>query len=327
MEPYMASLAMLCRASFSLWVAVSLFLISSLASAGEMKSVGIIVNDIQNPFYAALAHAASQRAALYTYPPAKKPTIFVMSSNYDANTQIRQIEELIDKKVDLIVLTSADPERIGDVIGRALAAGIHVVAADSATKGAEVTVMTDNVSAGFIGCEYLASVLGSNAKILILSGPKVTPVLDRVAGCKQALASKKGITIVGGEPNGQASSEGANERTQELLGQGIKFDGVFAISDLTGIGVENAVAKAGKNTVKIVSVDGSPLVYTRLKKANSQIVASAAQFPGHIGEIAIEQGIKLVENKKVWMNKVLVPSRLIDRDNLDSYGGWGATGK
>ncbi len=59
-----------------------------------------------------------------------------------------------------------------------------MVAVDTAAKGANATVETNNTQAGTIACDYLIDKMGGKGNMIILNGPQVSSVIERVNGCK-----------------------------------------------------------------------------------------------------------------------------------------------
>ena len=48
-----------------------------------------------------------------------------------------------------------------------------MVAVDTAAKGANATVETNNIQAGTIACQYLIEKMGGKGDMLIVNGPQV----------------------------------------------------------------------------------------------------------------------------------------------------------
>ena len=87
------------------------------------------------------------------------------------------------------MLNAVDAKAIAPAVERAHKAGIVVAAFDVGAQGADVTVMTDNVKAGTLACQYIVDHLsGGKGDVLIVNGPQVTSVVDRVKGCKEVFA-------------------------------------------------------------------------------------------------------------------------------------------
>src|SRR6201999_4272630 len=102
------------------------------APAKDLTSIGISLGSMGNPFFVALAKGAEFEARK-TNPNVKVTTV---GFDYDLGKQNTQIDNFIAAGVDLILLTPGDPKAIEPANRRAQAAGISVVAVDTAAAGA-----------------------------------------------------------------------------------------------------------------------------------------------------------------------------------------------
>ena len=288
------------------------------ASGKELKSVGITVGDMANPFFVAMGKG-TEEAAKKINPNVK---VTALSSRYDLNTQVSQIENFIASKVDLILVNAADPKAIAPVIKKAKDAGIVVVAVDVGAQGADYTVMSDNVAAGANACDYIAKKLNGKGNVVIINGPPVTAVVDRVTGCKQVFAKNPGIKILSENQDAKGSRDGGMAVMQDLLTANPKIDAVFAINDPTAIGAELAIKQAKREGVFITAVDGAPDAVAALKDPKSLFEGSSAQNPYQMASDGVKIGYDLMNGKKPASNVTLLPVPLITRANLKDYPGW-----
>ncbi len=307
--------------TFNLLLLVSALILASCgstsASSGpkKIKTIGLTVQAISNPFFVAIQNGAQAEA--------KKigATVDLQDANHDIGRQSDQMDNFIQKRVDLILLNAVDSVGIAPAVKRAVDAGIPVVAVDvGADGGVAATVASDNVDAGRQACKYLADRLKGQGKIALVDGPPVTAVTDRVKGCKEVLAQNQGLKVV-------ATQVGTGDRDKGLeLGTGIltanpKLDAVFAINDPTALGVELAAKQAKRSDFFIVGVDGSPDAVTSLK-SKGLFTATSAQSPYTLATTAVQIGEKIVAGEKISQTSVKVPVNLVTQDNVSSYKGW-----
>ena len=100
------------------------------------------------------------------------------------------------------------------------------------------------------------------------------------------------------------------------------LDAVFAINDPTALGCDLAAKQAGRSDFFIVGVDGSPEAVAALKSRQGLFVATAAQDPYTMAQKAVETGYDIMQGKKPEKDIILIPVRLITRDNVSEYTGW-----
>lgn len=115
------------------------------AQAKELKSIGVTVGDLANPFFVQITKGAELEARKLAGDNVK---VTLVSSGYDLGQQVSQIDNFIAANVDMIILNAADSKGIGPAVKRAKDAGIVVVAVDVAAEGADATITSDNTQAG-----------------------------------------------------------------------------------------------------------------------------------------------------------------------------------
>ncbi len=289
------------------------------AQAKELKSVGISLASLGNPFFVALAEGAKAEAQKIN-PNVKVTTL---GFDYDLNKQFNQIDNFIAAGVDLILLNPGDPNAIAPAIKRAQAAGIVVVAVDTAAKGADVTIMTDNVKAGEVACQFIVDKLGGKGDVVIENGPQVSSVIDRVSGCKKSFSAAPGIKILSSDQDAKGSRDGGLAAMQGYLTRYPKLDALFTINDPQAIGSDLAAKQLHRDKIIITSVDGAPDIEKALK-SNTLIEASSSQDPYAMAVLGVQLGNDLLNGKKPSEAVHLIPPQLVTRDSVNNYVGWQA---
>jgi ribose transport system substrate-binding protein len=304
----------------TLCVLIGTALVAPLSAAEkELKSVGVTVGDLGNPFFVQIARGAEKQAKEVN-PNVKFTSL---SSNYDVNNQTNQMDNLVSSGVNLILLGAADSKGIAPAVKRAKGAGSVVVAVDvGAEGGVDATVMSDNRQAGQQAAEYIVDKLKGKGQVVIVNGPPVTSVQDRVAGALDVFKKNPDIKILSQDQNAGGSRDGGLRVMTDLLTAFPKIDAVFAINDPTGIGCDLAAKQAQRNDFFIVGVDGSPDGVSALKAKGSLFEATPAQDPYAMAEKAVEVGADIMQGKKPEKDMILIPVKLITRENVNDYQGW-----
>ena len=292
-------------------------LMTAGASAKDLRLVGVTVGSLGNPFFVALVKGATDEV----HQLAPQAKVVAVSADYDLNKQSTQIDNFIASGANIILLNAADPKAIAPAVKRAQAAGIVVVAVDVSAAGADATVQTNNTQAGQIACQYLADKIGDQGNVVIENGPQVSAVIDRVKGCKEVLGKYPGIKILSSDQNGKGSRDGGLEAMQGYLTRFPDLKGVFAINDPQAIGSDLAAKQLHRTGIVITSVDGAPDIVAALK-GKTDVQASASQDPYTMGKMAVEVGYQIMQGKKPEQTTMLMPSKLVTRDNVGEYQGW-----
>ena len=303
----------------SLYCLCVLAFVNPLLAQKKLNGVAVTVGDLGNPFFVQIAHGAE--AAAKKINPTVKFT--AQSSGYDVNTQTNQVDNFVASGANLILLNAADSKGIAPAVIRAKAAGVTVVAVDvGAEGGVDATITSNNKQAGQLDGKFVADRLKGKGQVVIVNGPPVTAVIDRVAGFTEVIKQYPDIKILSQDQNAGGSRDGGLRVMTDLLTAFPKLDAVFAINDPTAIGCDLAAKQAQRKEFFIVGVDGAPDIVPALKDPSSLIAASAAQDPFTMAEKAVDIGNDSMNGKKPAEDLILIPVELITKDNVDQYKGW-----
>ncbi|WP_261165549.1 ABC transporter substrate-binding protein [Microbacterium sp. Marseille-Q6965] len=286
----------------------------------EIGVVGLMVQDISNPFFAAMQSSMEEVAEEEGF------TLNVQDGQQDLGAQNEQIDAFIQQQVDIILLNAVDSEGIGSAVQRALDAGITVVAVDVDAAGAQAAVTTDNVEAGRQACTALFEKMGGQGNILIVDGTPITSVQERVEGCEEVLAEHPDITVLAHQ-NGNNDRATGLDLTTQMLTANDDVQGIFAINDPTALGATLALGQANREGVWVVGVDGSPEAVEAMQDdsfPNSSFWATPAQDPGGMVVEAFEVAKDIRANGAPDEDEriMLVEPSLVTRDTVSDYAGW-----
>lgn len=299
----------------------ALALVAGGAQAKELKSIGISLGSLGNPFFIALSKGAEYEAKK-TNPNVK---LLTFGYDYDLGKQVNQIDNFIAAGVDMILLNPGDVKALRPAIEKAQKAGIKVIAVDTNADGADAAVTTDNIQAGMIACQFFIDKLGMKGNVIIENGPQVSSVVDRVNGCKQALSKAPDMKLLSSDQDGKGQRDAGLTVMKSLLTRFPKVDAIFAINDPQALGSELAAKQLNRTDIVITSVDGAPDAETALKDAKDPMMqASASQDPYALARKAVDIGVDLLNGKEPEQKITLVPSSLVTRDNVKDYKGWQA---
>lgn len=285
------------------------------SGGGKVEKVGLMLQDISNPFFAAMQNQMQEKAK------ADGITLNVQDGRQDLGTQNDQVDAMIQQQVDLIIINAVDSEGIGSAVARAKAAGITVVAVDVDASGADAAVTTDNVLAGKQSCQALVEKIGGKGNILIIEGTPTTAPQDRVKGCEEVINANPDIKVVGRQAGKNDRASGLDLAT-DMLTANADVQGIFAINDPEGLGADLAVQQAGRSGIVITGVDGSPEAVTALQDSKSNFWATPAQDPGGMALKAYEVGKEIVAGNKPAERVTLLEPKLVTRDTVADYKGW-----
>jgi ribose transport system substrate-binding protein len=222
-----------------------------------------------------------------------KFTLVTAGTETGVATQVTQLEDLITKGVDALIVNPMDANAVIPALQKAKEKGIPVILVDSTIEAGHedlyiTYVGTDNFAAAKLGAETLSTALGGAGKVLLVRGANGNSVGNaRADGFKAGLAA--GVALVGEQP-GDWNNDTAKQVTENMLQANPDVTGIMSCSDVMVDGILQAIDDAGLTGIKIMSFDGDsiPLIKEGL------VLGTMAQFPGKMGQIAVDTLISVL---------------------------------
>jgi ribose transport system substrate-binding protein len=260
-------------------------------STGTKKNlIGLSISTQNNPFFVTLAEGAQKEA------DAQGCSLSIVDAGDDVVKQTSDIEDLVSKKIKVLIVNPVDSSAIAPAVAAAKKAGIPVIAVDRAVTGESVTcqIASDNVAGAKMAGEYLLSLVGEGADIAELQGvPGASATIDRGKGFHEAVDGK--ATVVASLTADFNRVEGMSVTENILQGNsGIK--GIFAHNDEMALGAVEAAASAGRKIV-IVGFDATDDAVTAVK--DGRMAATVAQQPAEMGKAAVDTALKIIKGETV----------------------------
>ncbi|HXC08833.1 MAG TPA: ribose ABC transporter substrate-binding protein RbsB [Steroidobacteraceae bacterium] len=277
---------------------------ASTAAGSGAVTVGLSISTMDNPFFVALRDGAQAEAK------AAGINLITVDAQNDAAKQIAGVEDLIQKKVRVILLNPTDSDAVANVVKEATAAGIKVISLDRAVNGAEVSahIASDNVAGGKMAGEFLLKRLGGKGNLVELEGiPGSSAARERGEGFDSVIAGKPGVKLVAKQPANFDRAQGLT--VMENILQGNKdIQGVFAQNDEMALGAQRAIEEAGLKNVVIVGFDATADAVAAVKAG--KLAATVQQKPELIGKMGVDTAKLLIEGEPVDRN-IPVPLVLV----------------
>ncbi|QLG88990.1 D-ribose ABC transporter substrate-binding protein [Chitinibacter bivalviorum] len=266
---------------------------ASEPAASSALSIGLAISTQNNPFFVALRDGADAEAK------AQGVKLITVDAQDDSAKQISNIEDLIQKKVQVILINPADSDAVAGVVKEALKAGIKVVSLDRSVNGAEVSahIASDNVAGGKMAAEFLLEKIGGKGNLVELEGiPGSSAARERGQGFHSVIDGKADVKLAAKQAADFDRAKGLT--VMENILQGNKdVKGVFAHNDEMALGALKAIEAAGLKNVIVVGFDATPDAVNSVKAG--QMSATVQQKPELIGKMGVDTAIKLGKGEAV----------------------------
>lgn len=258
---------------------------ANAGSAPRALKIGMSFQELDNPYFAVMKQAFDEAGHSIG------AELFVTDARHDVTKQINDIEDLIQKRIDILLLNPTDSAGVEGAVRAAKKAGVVVVAVDAQANGpVDSFVGSKNYDAGLFAGEYLGKILNGRGNVAILDGIPVVPILERVRGFKDGIAKFPGLKLVDTQ-NGKQERSIALSVTENMIQSHPDLAGLFSVNDGGALGALAAIDASGKK-IALVSVDGLAEVVSAIGKGGA-FKATVAQFPRD--QVRIALGIALAK--------------------------------
>lgn len=201
--------------------------------------------------------------------------------------QVEQIEALMAKKVDGLVILATESAPITPIAEEAHNRGILIVNVDRGflKPCADIFIEGDNKAFGRKSAEFMVSKLGGKGKakgdLIVLEGIPCTVNTDRVNAAMEVFKSEPGIRIVG-QQAANWNRQKALEVTETLLTKNPKVTAIWASDDDMALGAEQALSEKGIEGVWILGGAGMKDIIKRVMDKDPMYPADITYPPSMI---------------------------------------------
>ncbi len=274
----------------------------------ETKIVGVLVPNVNNPFFAELVCGVEECCRLAGY------SVFLCNSDNDPKRQQQYMRTLLEKRIDGLLLSSAgDAASLARIFKLATVPSVTV---DRLVPGARADrVSVNNADGAYKAVKHLLDL--GHRRIACISGPAEFEVTaERVDGWRRAqldrgITPDEGLLI-----ESDFSSAGGYEAARRLLRAQAGITALFASNDMMALGALRAAAESGLKVPQQLSIVGfddielSGFVYPALTTVGCSIK--------ELGREAARVLVDRIENPAAPLKDVLLTPRLVVRESTSA---------
>ncbi|GAB7524154.1 substrate-binding domain-containing protein [Paraburkholderia sp. 2C] len=284
---------------------------TSSANAKGLK-IGFSQVTLQSPFYVQLKEGAQAAAK------ANGDELIFLDANGDVNKQNNDIQDLLTRKVNVLIVNPVNPDAVAPSLDAASRAHVPVITVDRAVHGSVAAYIgRDNVKMGELSGKALVAALKkkgvTSGKIVEIQGDAGGTVMqDRRKGFHTAF-NGTGFKIVEG-PYSEYIRANAVTAMQDLLQANADLRAVVAHNDDMALGAMQVLQEANRKDVLVAGIDGLSEALNAIESGN-QYVATALNDPRYLGDITIQTAEQVAAGKKV-PSFVDAGTEVVTKDNV-----------
>jgi ABC-type sugar transport system substrate-binding protein len=279
--------------------------------------VGYSTPSLQNSFWISVTSAMQRKADKLGV------RLSIRDAASDTAKQAADIEDLIQQRVDVLLVTPYDSVSLAPAIRLANEAGIPVIIVDIGINDPNVKyeslIITDNYTGGRMAGEWLMSYFRDNR----IGNPTVATI-EAQLGAENArerhngfidVMAENGIDVVLGR-SANSLRDMAMEVMEDFLQTYPNLTAVFAECDDMALGALQAVKQARASTI-IVGYDGNIAACEQIL-LDTNLKADIDQRPGEMGELAVQMAVDLMNGINIE-DEVSITPELITRENVEEF--------
>jgi ribose transport system substrate-binding protein len=282
----------------------------------ETRTIGVANFTLGGPYFNGMDKAIKSQA------DAKGVTIISTDANGDAAKLAANVEDLISKNVDAVIISGGPLESAPAVLNSLQAAEIPTILVDRKFQTGEYTswIGPDNERIGIQDGEFLASRLPDGGKVAIIKGgPADNSIgLARTNGLKSVLGSNPKFTLVEAPDFGNWGSDGGLTVMESLLASHQDLKAVFCENDAMCLGAQRVIANANLSSqIVLAGVDGQLEALQAIAKGENYVV-TGLNSADQIGRLGLDRAIEVLDGKEVEKDTV-VDSPQITKENAQQF--------
>ena len=260
--------------------------------SGKKYVIGLAMNTQTNPFFVDVKDGVQKAADEHGIE------LYITDAQDDPTIQMKDVENLITKKPDAIIIDTCDSDAIVSSIEACNEAGIPVFTMDREANGGEVIshIGYDAIKSGRMAGQYLVDTLGGKGKIVEIQGIMGTNVAqNRSQGFNEVMKDNPDMEIVACQVADFDRAKGMSVM-ENILQANPEIDGLYAANVKIGCDAIDDTLDA----MKAGKVD-----------------ATIAEPPFFLGKAILNTAYDYLEGKQVEPY-VILDNQLVTQDTVDS---------
>lgn len=242
--------------------------------------------------------------------------LVVTNAEDSAAKQLSQVEDLITRKPDFLLLAPVDSDVLVSAVEAAHRANIPVITIDRTVNSDKVLTFigVDDVAGGRAAGEYVVDRLNGKGNVIMLEGVMGSSAQrDRAQGFEEVISQYEGIKMLAKQTANFNRVEGMNV-TENLLQAHPDVDAIFAQNDEMALGALRAIEAAQKQgQIIVVGFDADPEAKDAVRLG--EMDATVEGSPYKLGIMGINAALQYL-NGETLPEQILLPLELVTQESL-----------
>lgn len=303
----------------------SLFSFSPSFSAPKKLKIGVAIPSADHGWTGGVVWWAKK--AISDWQKKDKNIEFYLVTSESASQQVGQVEDLMVKGINALVILAHDSAPLTPVVEQAKKKGIYIVSVDRGlTKPVEdVYIAGDNPGFGRMAAEYIAKELKGKGKIVILEGIPCVINTERVEAFKAVMKNYPDIEILDSQPAYWSTQKGL-EVMENYLQKYKQIDAVWAGDDDVLKGALQAYKESGRKDIKLFVGGGGSKDIVKMIMDGDSVVRATVTYPPSMIATGISLAVMGLRGQHLTgfyqrqlPSKIILAAELIVKENAKYY--------
>lgn len=286
--------------------------------APKPKTIALVMKTLTNPFFIEMEQGARKAESelgvnLIVKTGAQETSI---------EQQIAIVDEMIQKKVDAIVIAPGDSVALIPVLKKAKDAGIPIINIDNRLDPAVCTqlgltdvpfISVNNEQGAYLSAKYISDKIKTPAKVVVLEGIRSAKnAEDRKSGALRAFKENPNVTIVAQETANWKIDESYTV-SKKMFNSQPDIAAVFCANDMMALGTIKYLKESGRKNVLVAGFDALDEAKKEIQSGMLQVtINQQADVQGYLG---VKMAVQAINGEKLPV-ETLVDVKVVSIENL-----------
>ncbi len=261
--------------------------------------IGFSNASISNIWRVSMLHEIQYHAYLHRD---KIKKLLITDANDNPSKQISDTQDLIQRGVDLLIVSAAQSAALDPIVTRAMRKGIPVVMVDRRVDSDNFIsfVTASDLSLGRFQAQWIVEKLGGKGNVIMLPGlAGASPAELRIKAAREIWAQYPGINVLDMQYTDWSPAKGKKVMSALIQKYGKKIDAVWSDHGLQGSGSIEAFVEAGYKAGEIPPHTGADLNQQLKLAVKHKVPVMWINYPPLMGGIAVDVAMKVLEGASV----------------------------